>query len=288
MADPRKNPLIGAFRSPSPGDPPPGKPSEDKKPAEPPKEVKAPTVPAKPGEDKKPTEPPKDGKEQKTAEGEKKTPEGKAPATPAKPGEDKKPTEPPKDGKEQKAAEDEKKAPEGKAPAASTKPDEGKKPVGERQEEKKPQMKEGEISAFSQIPIEDIEPNGLFPLDEKDPSFKLLIDDISKRGLLEPISLNKKADGKYEVINGNRRLAAMKRLGAKTINAFVANLPDKLKGTAQMRSNMKTLDDDNNSYLLSSVSRDTVYSPLRIPLYRRLTKQAVHSHCLTTFRRQYN
>lgn len=209
MADPRKNPLIGAFRSPSPGDPPPDKPSEDKKPAELPKEVKAPTAPAKPGEDKKPTEPPKDGKEQKPAEGEKKAPEGKAPAT-------------------------------------SAKADESKKPMGEKQEEKKPQMKEGEISAFSQIPIEDIEPNGLFPLDEKDPSFKLLIDDISKRGLLEPISLNKKADGKYEVVNGNRRLAAMKKLGAKTINAFVANLPDKLKGTAQMRSNMKTLDDDTS------------------------------------------
>lgn len=112
--------------------------------------------------------------------------------------------------------------------------------MGEKQaEEKNPQKKEGEISAVSQIPIEDIEPNSLFALDEKDPSFKLLTDDISKRGLLEPITLNKKADGKYEVIDGNRRLAAMKKLGVKTINAFVANFPDKLKGKAQIGSNKR-------------------------------------------------
>lgn len=146
MADPRKNPLIGAFRSPSPGDPPPDKPSEDKKPAELPKEAKAPTVPAKPGEDKKLTEPPKDGKEQKTAEGEK-TPEGKAPATPAKPGEDKKPTEPPMDGKEQKPAEGDKKAPEGKAPAAPTKPGEDKKPTEPPKGGKEQKAAEGEKKA---------------------------------------------------------------------------------------------------------------------------------------------
>lgn len=210
MADPKKNPLIGAFKAPAPSDPPPAKPDESKKPpAEPPKEVKTTAAPAKTGEDKKPTEPPKGKEEKKPAEGEKKAPEGKAPASPAK-------------------------------------ADENKKPVGEKQaEEKNPQKKEGEISAVSQIPIEDIEPNSLFALDEKDPSFKLLTDDISKRGLLEPITLNKKADGKYEVIDGNRRLAAMKKLGVKTINAFVANFPDKLKGKAQIGSNMKPLDGDS-------------------------------------------
>ena len=147
MADPRKNPLLGAFRSPGPSDPPPGKPDEDKKPAEPPKEVKAPTAPAKPGEVKKPAEPPKDGKEQKPTEGEKKAPEGKAPAAPAKPGEDKKPAEPPKDGKEQKPADGEKKAPEGKAPPAPAKPSEDKKPAEPPKDGKEQKPTEGEKKA---------------------------------------------------------------------------------------------------------------------------------------------
>lgn len=64
MADPKKNPLLGAFKDPTPGTPSPEKPGEDKKPIEPPKEAEAPTTPIKP------------------AEGEKKATEGDTPAAP--------------------------------------------------------------------------------------------------------------------------------------------------------------------------------------------------------------
>ena len=117
MADGRKNPLIGAFRTPVAETPPkasePSQADEGKKSAAPPKitvDPKPPVAdPGKPGEDKKPVEPPKAATDPKTP----------AVADPGKPGEDKKPTEQPK------AATDP------KAPAAADpgKPGEGKKPV---------------------------------------------------------------------------------------------------------------------------------------------------------------
>lgn len=117
MADGRKNPLIGAFRTPVaetlPKASEPSQADEGKKSAAPPKitvDPKPPVAdPGKPGEDKKPVEPPKAATDPKTP----------AVADPGKPGEDKKPTEQPK------AATDP------KAPAAADpgKPGEGKKPT---------------------------------------------------------------------------------------------------------------------------------------------------------------
>ena len=117
MADGRKNPLIGAFRTPVAETPPkasePSKADEGKKSAAPPKVTVDPRPPVadpgKPGEDKKPTEQPKAATD----------PKAPATAVPGKPSEDKKPVEPPK------ATTDP------KAPAAADlgKSADGKKPV---------------------------------------------------------------------------------------------------------------------------------------------------------------
>lgn len=117
MADGRKNPLIGAFRTPVAETPPkasePSKADEGKKSVAPPKVTVDPKPSVadlgKPGEDKKSVELPKTATD----------PKAPATAAPGKSGEDKKPTEQPK------AATDP------KAPAAADpgKPGEGKKPV---------------------------------------------------------------------------------------------------------------------------------------------------------------
>ena len=117
MADGRKNPLIGAFRTPVAETPPkasePSKADEGKKSAAPPKVTVDPRPPVadpgKPGEDKKPTEQPKAATDTKTP----------TTAAPGKPGEDKKPVELPK------AATD----PKAPATAVPGKPSEDKKPV---------------------------------------------------------------------------------------------------------------------------------------------------------------
>ena len=144
MSNEKKNPLIGAFRTPVAGAPPTSappipaketkppilspaavKPGEVKKPAEPAKDDKAakdgkptapPVTPAKPDEAKKSAEPAKDDKATKDSK------PAVAPVAPAKADEVKKPIEPVKDDKAVKADKP------ADVPAASTKPDEVKKP----------------------------------------------------------------------------------------------------------------------------------------------------------------
>ena len=150
MSNEKKNPLIGAFRTPVAGAPPtpapaepskeakapviptqpakaavsPTKPDEVKKPAGPAKDDKAakdgkpaaaPPAPVNPDESKKPAEPVKDDKAIKDGK------PAAAPSAPVKPDESKKSAEPAKDDK---AVKDSKPA---DAPAAPTKPGEGKK-----------------------------------------------------------------------------------------------------------------------------------------------------------------
>ena len=152
MSNEKKNPLIGAFRTPAAGAPPtpapaepskeakapviptqpakaavsPTKPDEVKKPAVPAKDDKAakdgkpaaaPSAPVNPDESKKPAEPAKDDKAAK--DGKPTAP----PVTPAKPDEAKKSAEPAKDDK---ATKDSKPA---VAPVAPAKADEVKKPI---------------------------------------------------------------------------------------------------------------------------------------------------------------
>lgn len=152
MSNEKKNPLIGAFRTPVAGAPPTPappipaketkppilspaavKPGEVKKPAEPAKDdkvakdgrpVAAPVTPAKPEEGKKPAEPAKDDKAAKDGK------PATAPVTPAKPDEVKKPAELAKDDK---AAKDGKPA---AAPVAPAKADEVKKPTEPAKDDK--------------------------------------------------------------------------------------------------------------------------------------------------------
>ena len=145
MSNEKKNPLIGAFRTPVAGVPPTSappipaketkppilspaavKPGEVKKPAEPAKDDKAakdgkptapPVTPAKPDEAKKSAEPAKDDKATKDSK------PAVAPVAPAKADEVKKPIEPVKDDKAVKADKP------AVAPVTPAKPDEVKKPA---------------------------------------------------------------------------------------------------------------------------------------------------------------
>lgn len=227
MADPKKNPLIGAFRTPVPGAPP-------DTPA-PPGTEKPPTAGAtKPIDEKKGPEVPKASTDApaKPADGKKGPEAPKAPTdAPAKPTDGKKGPEPPKAPADAPA----KPANEKKGQEAPKAPAEEKESAGQPDTAKS--QSDG-INIVSQIPVDEIMENSLFAAAENDPTFQMLVEDIRKNGLKKPININRTADGKYEVIDGNRRLAAAKKLGIKTINATVVNLPDKLKAKGQLHSNL--------------------------------------------------
>ena len=174
MSNEKKNPLIGAFRTPVAGAPPtpaPAEPSKEAKaPVIPTQPAKAAVSPTKPDEVKKPAVPAKDDKAAKDGK------PAAAPSAPVNPDESKKPAEPVKDDKAAKdgkpavppvtpnksdevkksaePAKDDKVAKDGKpdaAPVTPTKPDEVKKPAEPVKDDKA--IKDGKPAAAPSAPV---------------------------------------------------------------------------------------------------------------------------------------
>ena len=165
MSNEKKNPLIGAFRTPAAGAPPTPAPTEPPTEPKPPtaaalpvkaaevnkaggptengKPASAPLAPIKPDEGKKPVEPAKDDKAAKDGKS------AAAPPAPVKPDESKKPAEPAKDDN---AAKDGKPA---VAPVTPTKSDEVKKPAEPAKDDKA--TKEGKPAAAPPAPAKQDE-----------------------------------------------------------------------------------------------------------------------------------
>ena len=213
MADPKKNPLIGAFRTPMPEDSPPGK-AEEKKPPEPAKvETKGAgaAAPGKTGE-KKPPEPPKvetkgAGAAAPGKTGEKKPPEppeGKAKGTgAAAPGkvEEKKPPEPPKG--ETKGA----------GAAAPGKTGEKKPP----EQPKDPNLRYVKLSDIQPLP-------GTYVKDTPREDYSGLIASIKESGLEKPVILRQSEKGGYQLVDGFHRCEALKRAGMLEVRADVYDM----------------------------------------------------------------
>ena len=217
MADPKKNPLIGAFRAPVPGAPPgaPAPPEAGKPPA---------AEAAKSLDEKKGPEDPKASVDAPTkpTDGKKEPEVSKVPTDI--------PTQP----------ADAKKEPD------STTPEKEEKQPNDQTEAVK--FQGDGINIVSQIPVDEILADSIYSVDENDPSFKKLVEDIRKNGLKQPIGINRTTDGKYEVVDGNRRLAAVKKLGIKTINATEMNLQDILKAEEQFQSDQMVFSDIAGPY----------------------------------------
>ncbi len=71
-----------------------------------------------------------------------------------------------------------------------------------------------------------------------DDSFLELKQSIKCNGLLIPVLLRDKENGRYEMISGHRRLKAMKELGLKTIPSFIKSLSNDQAVIEMVDSNM--------------------------------------------------
>lgn len=202
MAEPKKNPLIGAFHDPSLSDPPGDKPGEEKKPTESPKETKGSTPSIKP------------------VEGEEKAPEGKAPAVPAKDDEGKKPTGQTKTEKEEK-------------------PTEGEEIPSDLKLEILPTGKMGTETMVPIDLIDDFEGHPFAVKDDKD--MEDLVASVKQAGLLEPVTVirNPKKLGRFEMVSGHRRKHAAKLAGLTHVRAFVREMDHDEAIIAMVDSNLK-------------------------------------------------
>ena len=83
------------------------------------------------------------------------------------------------------------------------------------------------MNEYKTIKLSDIDSfkNHPYKID-KDNSFNELVDSIRKNGLLNPIIVREKKNGRYEMISGHRRKLALETLGEKEIKANVKDLTD--------------------------------------------------------------
>ena len=77
-------------------------------------------------------------------------------------------------------------------------------------------------AAINEIPVRDIEANPWQPRTQfDDQSLEELADSIREIGIIQPITVRLMEEGSYQLITGERRFRAAKKLGLKTIPAFV-------------------------------------------------------------------
>ena len=238
MADPKKNPLIGAFRAPVPGSVPPAPTVEEPKPAAPvqiadPKD-KAVVTPAGPAEVKKPEEPPKGS-----------NPKGKAEtAAPAAPAGTKKPEEPskgsdPKDRAETAAPAD---------PAGVKKSEEASQDAEVLDEDGIPEdfsiqiIKEEDYGKIIFMPFDYIDPfeDHPFPV-RQNADMEKLAKSIKQVGYLEAAVVipNENKPGRFEMVSGHRRMFAGKMLGLKGMPVVVHRIDRDEAIIAMVDSNLK-------------------------------------------------
>jgi ParB family transcriptional regulator, chromosome partitioning protein len=77
------------------------------------------------------------------------------------------------------------------------------------------------------VAISDIVPNRHQPRRTFDPAaIRHLAESIESQGLIQPVVLNDRGDGSYELISGERRLRAVRSLGWSTVPAVLKNVDE--------------------------------------------------------------
>ena len=95
------------------------------------------------------------------------------------------------------------------------------------------------MSEIKKIKLEEIDNFKNHPFKvNNDESLKELSDSIKENGLLNPLTVRLKENGRYELISGHRRKFAMELLGIKEANAYVKELSDDEATVEMVDSNM--------------------------------------------------
>ena len=77
------------------------------------------------------------------------------------------------------------------------------------------------------IPVDMIEPNPFQPRMSFDQdALEELADSIRTLGLIQPITVRRKADGRYQIISGERRFRACRLAGMQMIPAYIRDTND--------------------------------------------------------------
>ncbi len=90
-----------------------------------------------------------------------------------------------------------------------------------------PSKSNGAKSSINEIPIDQIEANPWQPrTDFDEQALTELADSIAVQGIIQPITVRELSSNEYQLISGERRLQASKKVGLKTIPAYVRTADD--------------------------------------------------------------
>lgn len=83
------------------------------------------------------------------------------------------------------------------------------------------------MSEMAEVAIRDIEPNPLQPRREfDDEALAELSTSIAQLGVIQPVTLRRRADGKYVIISGERRWRASQMAGLESLPAYIRDVDD--------------------------------------------------------------
>ncbi|MBQ8038351.1 MAG: ParB/RepB/Spo0J family partition protein, partial [Lachnospiraceae bacterium] len=87
------------------------------------------------------------------------------------------------------------------------------------------ERKENRLPKIYDIPINEIDAFPEHPFKVKiDEDMEQLVESIKQRGVITPVTLREKEDGRYELISGHRRKKACEIAGLETIKAEIKEL----------------------------------------------------------------
>lgn len=90
-----------------------------------------------------------------------------------------------------------------------------------------PMQQSAPMSEMAEVAIRDIEPNPLQPRhDFRDESLEELAASIRELGVIQPITLRRREDGRYTIISGERRWRASQMAGLETLPAYIREVED--------------------------------------------------------------
>lgn len=95
------------------------------------------------------------------------------------------------------------------------------------------------MSEYKKIKLSEIDSFKNHPYKvERDESFNELMDSIKSNGLLNPLIVRPKENGKYEMISGHRRKLALELLGEKEVSVNIKELSDEEATILMVDSNI--------------------------------------------------
>ncbi len=94
--------------------------------------------------------------------------------------------------------------------------------------QKNPEFNLESSEVISKIPIERIEPNPYQPRIEFEPeAMNELMNSIKEKGMIQPITVRRIEDGRFQLISGERRLRAATKCGLEIVPAYIIQVETK-------------------------------------------------------------